>query len=127
MPLTVLEIKSGIPMNATTVQQHLCKAANKFGLYLGFDTDFYFDKFVANDKHDEIDRATNGRLTLKNASESIREGQSLLLFDTEEEMHNAYEDIVGKDGPTKQNSYDGELRVYAMTISNEGEIWTENC
>ena len=33
---------------------------------------------------------------------------------------------VGDDGPTKDNSYTGMARVYAVTISNKGELLTEN-
>ncbi len=125
--IKVDEIKVSVPLDSMTIHQYLCKVTGKFGLYVGFDTEDFFKEFVENNKPDEISKATNGRLTFLNASDCIREGEALFLFDTEEELYDAYVDIVGKDGPTKKNSYNGNLLVYAMTISNEGEIWTENC
>ena len=125
MTLTVGEIVTGTPLNSIEIQQYLCKTANKFGLYVGFDPDYFYDF-----KYDEIQKATNNRLIAHdeygNTNKCVHEGQALFLFETYEEMFEAFKDIVGKDGPTNQNSYSGELRVYAMTISNEGEILTEN-
>ena len=53
-------------------------------------------------------------------------GGGLLLFDTREEQQAAYWSIVGDDGPTKTNPYDGPMRVYALTISNLGNTENEN-
>ena len=52
--------------------------------------------------------------------------QPCFSFDTENEMMDAYLDMVGDDGPTTRNPYNGDYRVYAMTVSNYGEILTEN-
>ena len=52
--------------------------------------------------------------------------EAVLTFDTEEEMDKHYDMTVGDDGPTKLNNYNGPVRVYALTCSNKGELWTEN-
>ena len=50
----------------------------------------------------------------------------LLVFDTVQEMEEAYWSTVGDDGPTDTNPYNGPVRVYALTISPEGIFLNEN-
>lgn len=43
-----------------------------------------------------------------------------LLCDTREEMERLFGMTVGDDGPTKANTYDGPVRVYALTCGPDG-------
>ena len=54
------------------------------------------------------------------------DGLGYLFFNTEAECCAAFEDIVGDDGPTKKNPYDGPMRVYALTCDPHGELMNEN-
>ena len=115
-------------METTGVFQALCRASGKWGLFLSFDADTYYDKYVAGrdvKKHDEIALATNKRLTISDTQIMI-EGQAYFFFDTEDELYEAFDDIVGDDGPTKRNDYSGDLRVYALTCNASGELESEN-
>lgn len=51
---------------------------------------------------------------------------TILSFDTEEEMLDAFHQTVGDEGPTETNSYSGPANVYALTCSNKGELLSEN-
>ena len=96
-----------------------CRASKKWGVYISFDSE--------NFRNSEIEDATGGQVSdIYEDSQVMFYGQGLRLLDTEEEMMNVYHHIVGDGGPTKFNDYDGECRVFAMTISNEGQILTEN-
>jgi len=56
----------------------------------------------------------------------LMDGFAYLIFDTQEAMENAYNHVVGDDGPTKFNKYDGPARVYALTCDSNGRFLTEN-
>ena len=123
------EIATGTPLSSDEVMQSLCKSTGKFGLMLAFASSDLIGN-VADKKwgRDQISKATNGRLSFDTNMDTdiLIEGRAFFLFDTESECYEAFDDIVGDDGPTKRNSYDGEFRVYALVFSNEGEIWSEN-
>jgi hypothetical protein len=55
----------------------------------------------------------------------MMDGEGFSIFDTEEEMEAFYDMIVGDDGPTKSNPYDGPIRVYALTCGPNG-LMNEN-
>lgn len=52
-------------------------------------------------------------------------GQIWITFDNEADALAAFGRVVGDDGPTKTNPYDGPTRVYAMLSGPAGGI-TEN-
>jgi hypothetical protein len=54
------------------------------------------------------------------------DGHGIVVFDTQEEMEEAYERTAGDDGPTELNPYDGPCRIYALTIGADGEMQNEN-
>ena len=56
----------------------------------------------------------------------LYDGQALLTFESENEMWEYYNQTVGDDGPTKTNPYLGPFKVYALTISPEGQFQNEN-
>ena len=59
-------------------------------------------------------------------SQLIADGCGILVFENEAEMGQYYWQTVGDDGPTLTNSYDGPVKVYALTCSAEGEMLNEN-
>lgn len=61
----------------------------------------------------------------KNYYQILFDGEGFALFSTKEEMEEFYDKIVGDDGPTRLNKYDGPIRVYALTCGPTG-LLTEN-
>lgn len=55
----------------------------------------------------------------------MMDGEGFSIFDTKEEMEAFYDMIVGDDGPTKSNPYNGPIRVYALTCGPNG-LMNEN-
>ncbi len=47
-------------------------------------------------------------------------------FETEEECVQHYLRVVGEDGPTASNPYNGPGRVYALMFNDQGQPVTEN-
>ncbi len=101
-------------LHKTTVLTRLCKEAKKYGMYVSFSEE---DQWV-----DVISAAPY----LKDKDQIIVDCEGWLLFDTEEEMNNYYNQTVGDDGPTELNNYDGPARVYALTCNLHGQLENEN-
>ena len=93
--------------------QEYAKATSKFCMYIHFD-----NKLPCR----EIRKAA----PYLSLDQVVMDGLYILTFDTENEMDEYFDMTVGDDGPTKDNSYTGMARVYAVTISNKGELLTEN-
>ena len=128
------EIPVATALGYNTLISMLCAITGKWGLYISFDRNYEFE--LNNDKNayrnklrTEIDLATNGLITgdyrNKINYDVYYESRGFVLFDTKEEMMQAYGNVVGDDG-SETNDYDGPLRVYAMTVSPAGTILTEN-
>lgn len=113
----------------------LCKATNRWGLYISFpafDPDEYDD---LKDYLAELEGAapyiqcwTNDTGHAPQTTEwfgLVFTGCAYLLFDTEEELDDLYNRTVGDDGPTHLNPYAGKFRVYACTMGPDG-LLTEN-
>lgn len=100
----------------TEVLRALCKATEKWGLFISFDTSCIQEEvieacsFLDLDEHRQI----------------IFDGIGYFLFDTEEELWQHYKMCIGEDGPTELNNYNGPLVVYALTVNNLGEYQTVN-
>lgn len=97
-----------------------CLAARGLGkwtLYLSFDWEYDAEIVKA---------APILQDTYKNRSYDLTEGFAVLWFDSEEEARQAFGSTVGDDGPTRTNPYDGPALVYALLISPEGRMVTEN-
>lgn len=97
------------------VTKRLCQASGKYALFIAFDPD---------DSWDEVIKAAP--LLTKDDLQILSDGCALFLFDTEEETWQAYNKIVGDDGPTELNPYAGPVRVYALTFDANGQAITEN-
>jgi len=107
-------------LSGPTILHIVCRAEQKWGMYLS-----------CNGTVDEIFCAAPW---LKKGSTSERyqgmqlasDGRGIVLFDTEEEMGEAFEATVGDSGPTKSNTYPGPGSVYALTCDPHGQIRNAN-
>lgn len=99
--------------------QAACREACKHGLWLSFPTWHIIDNYFL---------AAPWLKGLQDNSlfQGMGDGHVLALFDTAEERDAAYQNTVGDDGPTKTNPYNGPCRIYALTISPDGELLNEN-
>jgi len=104
-------------LNIHDAFQALCKATKKWGVAISFgDVEDYAD----------VEKAAP-YLTLEDDFQIIiSDGRGIILCDTEEEMNSIFHQTVGDDGPTELNSYNGPVRVYALTCSPDGKMLTEN-
>jgi len=93
--------------------KELCKLRNQHGLYISYDSDRF--------GYGDIKLAC----PFVNIDDFIQD-RNIFLFDTEQECRKHFDMIVGDDGPTKTNKYNGDVRVYALTCDNEGLLKTEN-
>jgi len=92
--------------------QYMCKLEKKWGLY------FSYNEGV------DLQEVLKAAPYLK--AEHLTPSNGAFLFDTEKEMLKHFNMTVGDNGPTRTNSYDGPVQVYAVTCSPEGEIQDEN-
>ena len=53
-------------------------------------------------------------------------GSLYLLFPRGEDAYNTFHQVVGDDGPTRTNPYNGPVKVYACVCGPDGKITTEN-
>ena len=93
--------------------QEYAKVSGKFCLYISFDNRLDYEEVMKAAPYLTQDQA-------------ICDGMYILTFDTEDELYKYFDLTIGDDGPTKLNSYNGEARVYAVTINDKGKIETEN-
>lgn len=103
-------------LSETEVFKTLCKLSNKWGMYIGF---------IEQENIAEVTEAAP-YLDFDKHSEIFTDGRGWILFNSEEEMLNCYENTVGDDGPTELNPYNGKVSVYALTCSPEGQLMNEN-
>jgi len=98
----------------------MCRTTNKWGMYIGIgdwlDTPNFLDELVKAAPY--LDNIEDYQI--------ISDEMCYLLFDTEEEMDRIFEMTVGDDGPTRLNKYNGQVRVYAITCDNNGELMNTN-
>lgn len=94
------------------VFQALCKAHGKWGLFL--------DSPVEGDTW-EIAKAVPWLADDQNALSALLSDSQTFLFDSEEELNRHYYDVVGEDGSTPTNPYEGPAAVYALTCDPTGQ------
>lgn len=95
-----------------------CLGAKKWGLYISFHPPSY-----------PAEQWVEAAPYLKKPgfrSVLLWGGEGFVMFDTEAEMDEYYNQTVGEEGPTPTNPYNGPAKVYALTCSPTGEILTEN-
>lgn len=102
----------------------LCKLQKKWGLYLGFSLpDLWNDGTAIN--LDELQKCVP-YLNRDQITDLFIYGSAYLFCDSEEECYRYYNQTVGDDGPTKDNPYDGPVKVYALTCDPNGDLQAEN-
>lgn len=104
-------------LSSFQVFEKLCKATNKWGLYISI--------YEPEDGPWEATKAAP-YLNEKDHIQIIMDGHGIFLFDNQEEMEKCYWQTVGDDGPTKINKYNGLTRVYALTCDPTGQLHNEN-
>ncbi len=109
--------KSGLLVCSTVdMFQRICGSEKKWGLYLSFDTSF--GPLALHRSCPFLDAHLHWEVFCK--------GNAALFFDSEGEMRYHYDQVIGDDGPTKLNDYDGPGCVYALTCGPDGNFLTEN-
>lgn len=92
-------------LNKIEVLERLCKEANKYGIFISFSDGEDYGRIIADAPYLAV---------VSQIGQVVNDGEGWLLFDTEEEMNNCY----------NQTEEDG--CVYALTCNSRGQIETEN-
>jgi hypothetical protein len=103
-------------LNKHQVISELAKLSNKWIVQVSFD---------GNGNPNETIKACP-ILDLQLDAHILFEGSGLILCDNEPEAYYTFNRIVGDDGPTKLNSYNGPVKVYACVYAPTGFAMTEN-
>lgn len=107
--------------------QALAKCTGKWCMHVSTEPADYWvmgaDKF--NEHIAEICKAAPYLSTVETPN-IIFDGYGFLSFDSEDECNHHFDLTVGDDGPTVLNTYNGEVRVYAMTCAPNGDLMNEN-
>ena len=102
----------------------LCKTTKCYGLYLAFPDDVF--------NPDELKKAVPfldlgiGGTEVEGDYQAISSDYMFVLCESEKECYKLFDQVVGDEGPTKSNPYDGPMRVYAVTINSDGQVETTN-
>lgn len=109
--------------------QRLCKETGKWGLWLSLPNwmvnDPDYPNITWNNYFDELVKAVPF-LNLLDHAQSIVDEKVCILCEDEEECEDLFWQVVGEDGPTKSNPYNGPIKVYALTYNPDGVIMNEN-
>lgn len=114
-------------VTSITLLRMYCQARNKWAVYYsGLNS----GEPPIDADQDEWDKYIEERAKalifidpdMDNYHQIMMDGEGFSIFDTEEEMESFYDMIVGDDGPTKSNPYNGPIRVYALTCGPSGFI-----
>lgn len=104
------------------ILSEICKARKQWGLYLSDQTRLeYSDPTHITELHKSVPF-----LSREQVCDLYGCGEAFLFFHTEEECRIAYEQVVGDDGPTDRNPYNGSGRAYALTCDPTGRTRNEN-
>ena len=100
------------------VLQELCRLRGAWGLYLSHVPSAGIGPY-------ELARAVPF-LDEAEASSLWHNDRAWLFFPDEAGLLDAFRQVVGDDGPTDLNDYDGPARVYALTCSPASDLLDEN-
>ena len=100
-----------------------CAQNGRWALYLSFDPSLL-----------ETDEGTSELLAacpllvdgVEGDKAKLSGGECLLFFADSDAAHEAYEKVVGDDGPTGANPYAGPVAVYAQVVRPDGRHGNEN-
>jgi len=104
--------------------QELAKALNKPCMYITLD--WFRSDGTTGDPKEILKAAPYLDCDDNDHMQALSDGMAILVFDSEEEMEDHYQQTVGDDGPTEKNPYNGPGRVYALTCTASGELQNEN-
>ena len=94
----------------------LCKATGKWGIWVSW---------LDADDIEEVVKACPW-LSEREHAGVLLDGCAIVLCETEAEVMALYDQVIGEDGPTRRNPYNGPVRVYALTCDPTGEGQDEN-
>jgi hypothetical protein len=103
--------------------RYYAQRSNQFGLLLSFSWELTDD---GTNLAELFEAAPILKTIWDDCPQIINDGIGYFFFDTEEELNKAYDNVVGDDGPTESNPYNGPARVYALTCDNLGNFCSEN-
>jgi hypothetical protein len=95
-----------------------CKVHKKWGIFLQLGP-------CEVDQFDDVELAVPWIHEKGSISHFLAYGWQIILFDTEEETYEHYKVIRGDD-ENHFNTYQGPIKVYALTCTPDGECWNEN-
>jgi len=104
----------------TEALEALCKEEKKWCLYLSW--------YLEEDSFGNVTK--NPIIEIQKAvpfldEEDISCDKNVILCDSEEEVYELFNQVVGDNGPTEFNLYDGPAKVYALVFGPDG-METEN-
>jgi len=103
--------------DSSDILSDICSSKKLWGIYASH---CFFEE-----PHTEINKAIPF-LSEKEAIDFWHKGFIYMLFDTWAEMDYYYKSIVGDDGPTETNPYNGIVKVYALSCDKCGQLMNEN-
>lgn len=115
--------KFKVIISSADILQALCKSENKWGMHISISS--YPDCLTSREADEEMLK-TVPYLVGEDQVEYLDARYAFLLFDSEIEMLNHYEQTVGDDGPNESNTYSGKARTYALTCNPTGQLENEN-
>ena len=92
----------------------LCREKQCWGLFVCLDSSPWVEIFKAVPF-----------LSMKDV-QALLNGHVVLTFSTEGECREYYNQVVGDDGPTESNPYNGPAKAYALICNHRGQIVAEN-
>ena len=115
-------------LRITDALEELCKKSSSWGVYILWSLESY--SYVTEKYEFDVDRPSElckaaPYLDQQDDCSIIHNEQGFVLCDSKEEAYNIFNQTVGDDGPTELNSYNGDMRVYALVIGPNG-YETEN-
>lgn len=99
--------------NFNALVSTVCRLTSRWALHLSVSTD---------DPYTEIVKAA----PMLTFCEHTLDGGVVLFFTDKIEAWRNFNLVVGDDGPTPTNPYDGPARVYALLVGPDGFAVTEN-
>lgn len=107
-------------LDLTQALMELCKSTKKWGMLLSLD-----QHYDGADKTGYEEALKAAKCINQDDIQMLGDGYGILLG-TKKEIEHAYELVVGDDGPTKLNPYNGPATVYALTCDSRGRLHNEN-
>jgi hypothetical protein len=102
----------------------LCRYERKWGILVNLPWTEDYPDLTADEFLSNLPKAVPW-FDFDTGFQCIADGFAVVLG-TEREIEDLYQQVVGDDGPTYLNSYDGPVRVYALTCNPEGQTENEN-